>query len=74
MNPLTQIPPAYRKFVYLAYALVGVVFGALQLSYMPGEPHWLTVAWAVYGFVGTAFGITAHVNTPTVRHRAARKG
>ena len=72
MNPLTQIPAAYRKFVYAAYALVGLVFGALQVAYLPGTPHWLQVAWAVYGFVGTACGLTAHVNVPAAPRR--RKG
>jgi hypothetical protein len=70
---LTDIlPAAARKKVYAIYALVGVVLGALQVAYLniAGQPQWLTVALAVYGFLGTALGATAASNTPAVKRDA----
>lgn len=72
MNILVEIvPPAARKYLYAAYALVGLVLGAVQVAYGITEPEWVTVALAVYGFVGTAFGATAASNvTYEPQHRA----
>lgn len=79
---LTDVLPArYRAVLYIVFAVVGVGFGATQVGYSAanaGQPTWLTVALAVYAFVGTAFGFTAAANTkaPTVaddydpQHRA----
>lgn len=70
---LTDIlPAATRKRVYAVYALVGVVLGAVQVAYLnlAGQPQWLTVALAVYGFLGTALGVTAAANTDTQRRNA----
>lgn len=63
------IPAAWRKPVYAAYALAGAIIGAVQVGYLSaeaGQPLWLTVTLAVYGFIGTAIGFTASANTPTV--------
>lgn len=66
MNPLTGIlTPAVRRYVYAAYALVGIVLGAIQVAYGVTEPQWLTVSLAVYAFLGTALGLTAASNTPS---------
>jgi hypothetical protein len=69
VNPLTGIvSPAVRRYIYAAYALVGVALGATQVAYSSGtsgQPEWLTVALAVYAFVGTALGLTAASNTPS---------
>jgi hypothetical protein len=62
MNLLTKIPPSVRQVVYLAYALVGVAFGAISNADSFHDPHWLVVAVGIYAYVGTALGITAHVN------------
>lgn len=61
------IPAAWRKPTYAAYALAGAVIGAVQVGYLSaeaGQPLWLTVTLAVYGFIGTAIGFTASANTP----------
>ena len=67
MNVLIEIiPPKGRKYLYALYALVGLVLGCIQVAYGVTEPEWVTVALAVYGFVGTAFGsvAAANVNPP----------
>jgi hypothetical protein len=66
---MTQLEsyPHVRKPFYAAYALLGIVVGAIQVAYVAadaGQPTWLTVCLAVYGFIGTAFGVTAASNTP----------
>ena len=61
------IPAAWRKPIYAAYALAGAIIGAIQVAYLSaeaGQPSWLTVTLAVYGFIGTAIGFTASANTP----------
>jgi len=61
------IPAAWRKPIYAAYALAGAIIGAVQVAYLSaeaGQPLWLTVTLAVYGFIGTAIGFTASANTP----------
>ena len=61
------IPAAWRKPIYAAYALAGAIIGAVQVAYLSaeaGQPAWLTVTLAVYGFIGTAIGFTASANTP----------
>lgn len=67
MSTLTGIiPAAYRKRVYAVYAIVGVILGAVQVGFGAAEastPVWLTVALAVYAFVGGAVGATAQQNT-----------
>lgn len=71
---LTDIlTPEVRKPIYAIYAILGVLLGATQVAYAAaeaGQPVWLTVALAVFAFVGTALGFTAAANTPTEsRHR-----
>src|SRR5690625_6642153 len=61
------INPSTRKTAYYVYGLIGVAIGALQVGYSAaelGQPTWLTVALAVFSFIGAAFGITAGQNTP----------
>lgn len=61
------LPAAQRKAVYALYVVIGVLIGALQVGYtaVPGadQPTWLTVALAVYAYVGVAVGATAASNT-----------
>src|SRR5690625_7115551 len=62
------INPTTRKTAYYIYGLIGVAIGAIQVGYSAaelGQPTWLTVALAVFSFIGAAFGITAGQNTPT---------
>jgi len=57
-----------RRIIYVAYAIIGLVIGATQVGYSAaeaGQPEWLTIALAVFGFLGTAFGFTASSNTDT---------
>src|SRR5699024_12636725 len=61
------INPTTRKTAYYIYGLIGVAIGAIQVGYSAaelGQPTWLTVALAVFSFIGAAFGITAGPNTP----------
>ena len=68
MSILTDIlAPQYRKALYVTYALVGLIFGAIQVV---TEPAWLVDALAVYAFVGGALGLTAGANTPSGKHVA----
>jgi hypothetical protein len=61
MNILIDIIPASaRRYVYAAYAFIGLVFGAWQIV---EQPAWITTALSVYAFVGTALGLTAYANT-----------
>ena len=64
MNPLVDIiPAAARRYVYAAYALVGVVLGALQTAGVTEVRGLdLATAWAVYGYLGAAFGVVAASN------------
>ena len=67
MNPLSN-NPALRKTVYTAFWLVGLALGATQVAFAStsaGQPDWLTVALAVYAFLGTGVGYTASANTST---------
>lgn len=67
MNLLQQVPPPARHIVYAAYALAGVVLGGFQTAYLVGnthEPAWLLIAFAVFGYAGTATGLTAKANAP----------
>ena len=61
------LPAHYRKVAYALYAVVGVLLGAIQVGYgaaEAGQPVALTVALAVYAFLGGALGVTAAQNTP----------
>lgn len=62
------LPPALRAKLYAAYALVGVLLGATQVGFAAadaGQPVALTVALAVFAFLGGAFGFVANANTPS---------
>ena len=61
------IPPRFRLLAYRIFALVGVGIGAVQVGYSSadvGQPVWLTVALAVYAFLGGALGMTAATYVP----------
>lgn len=65
MNPLTDIlPPSARQVLYAVYALIGVVFGSLQIVAQNGTPGfgWVATALVVFAYVGGAFGLTAGSN------------
>lgn len=65
MNEL--IPPAHRLRAYQIFALVGVALGAIQVGFGAadaGQPVALTVALAVYAFLGGALGLTAAHHVP----------
>lgn len=65
-NPLTMIPVAVRRWLYLGIFLAGVVLGALQLSGID-----IGNGWRVLGYVGSALGVVAMPNTPA---KPAAKG
>ena len=67
-SPLTgAISAPVREKLYLVYTLVGLVIGAIQVAYAATDgtpqPDWLTIALAVYAYVGIALGATAASNT-----------
>lgn len=59
MNPLTDIIPAHvRKYVYAAYALAGVVVGAMAVAGLD-----VGKAPDVIAYLGIALGLAAAANT-----------
>lgn len=59
------LPTKARQALYAVYAFIGLGLGATQVAYSAaeaGQPMWLTVALAVFAFLGTAFGFTAAAN------------
>ena len=66
MNISTYIPAAWRKPIYGAFAVAGVVIGAIQVGIAAigaANPEWLLVTLAVFPFVAGAVGFTASANT-----------
>lgn len=66
-----MIPSTWRKAIYVGYAIMGVLIGAIQVGFAAaelGQPVWLTVTLAVYAFVGGAVGLTASTHTPQAKH------
>jgi len=62
------IPAEIRRHVYAAFAFIGVALGATQVGFAAadaGQPVALTVALAVYTFIGGAIGFVARGNTDT---------
>ena len=68
MNISTFIPASWRKPIYGAFAVAGVVIGAIQVGIAAigaANPEWLLVVLAVFPFVAGAIGFTASANTDT---------
>ena len=68
MKLLTLIPDRVRKIVYIVYTATGVGIGAVQVGYVAAsaeQPMALTVALAVYAYLGIALGLTAASNVQT---------
>ena len=66
MNISAYIPAAFRKPLYGAFAVAGVVIGAIQVGFAAaeaGNPLWLNITLAVFPFVAGAIGFTASANT-----------
>lgn len=70
MTPQETTPPLVgprtRQTVYGGYALGSVVLGAIQVGYSAGQyeqPVWLTIATAVWVFLGGSQGLLALLNT-----------
>jgi len=63
------IPATWRKPIYAAYAVIGVVLGAIQIVINP-DPEWLDKTFAVYAFLGGAVGLVASGNTPPLAPNA----
>jgi hypothetical protein len=54
-----------RRIAYIAFTIVGVLLGTVQVYFTTqyGEqPTWLATAFAVYGYLTVAFGVTAATN------------
>ena len=68
MNISAYIPPGLRKPIYGAFAVAGVIIGAIQVGIAAigaENPDWLLVTLAVFPFVAGAIGFTASANTDT---------
>ena len=68
MNISSYIPAAWRKPIYGAFAVAGVIIGAIQVGFAAaeaGNPLWLNITLAVFPFVAGAVGFTASANTDT---------
>ena len=68
MNISSYIPAAWRKPIYGAFAVLGVVIGAIQVGIAAigaANPEWLLVVLAVFPFLAGAVGFTASANTDT---------
>ena len=66
MNISTYIPATWRKPIYGAFAVAGVIIGAIQVGFAAaeaGNPLWLNITLAVFPFVAGAVGFTASANT-----------
>ena len=66
MNISSYIPAAWRKPIYGAFAVLGVVIGAIQVGFSAaevGNPLWLNITLAVFPFLAGAVGFTASANT-----------
>ena len=53
------------RALQFVFAVLGAVLMAIQVGYAAaeiGQPIWLTVAWPVYGSLGTSFGLLAGSN------------
>lgn len=67
MNPLHQVPPRVRAWVYGVYAVLSLALGSAQVGYaaVPADsPTWLRVALVVLPFVGLGIGATAATHVP----------
>ena len=66
MNISSYIPAAWRKPIYGAFAVAGVIIGAIQVGFSAaevGNPLWLNITLAVFPFLAGAVGFTASANT-----------
>lgn len=65
-NPFAMIPPKARQWLYLAYALIGLVLGGVQVY---GLSHLGSLdvgkALEVLAYVGIPLGFTAASNMPS---------
>jgi len=62
---LQRIPAGVRDAAYLAILVAGFGLGAIQTAYLAADydqPQWLIIAFAVYGYLAGAFGLTASQN------------
>lgn len=67
------ISPKARRILYLTYGLIGILLGAVQVGFSSAElaqPTVVTVALAVYAFLGSSFGVTAYSNVNTSKSPA----
>lgn len=62
MNVLTAIPALYRKWLYLAYTLALVIWGAISLAYTDPDPDWINKGGDILQYLGVALGLTAAAN------------
>jgi hypothetical protein len=61
------IPASVRGPIYMVFGVLGLGLGAAQVGFAAAnseQPVWLTVALAVYAFLGIGIGYTAASNTP----------
>ena len=69
----TIMTPRVRRIAYAVYAIIGLALGAVQVGFAAaeaGQPVWLTVALAVFAFLGAGLGFTATTHTSVPRRSA----
>lgn len=62
-----MIPARYRALIYGVYLVAGLVIGSVQVGFSAAsldQPVALTVALAVYAYLGAGLGYTALTHTP----------
>lgn len=64
INPFTALPASARKGLYIAYGVVALVVGAVDVFYGDGDPSWLEGAQNVVAYLALPFGALAASNTP----------
>lgn len=59
-----------RAGIYGTYVIVGVAIGALQIGFAAStagaQPEWLTIALAVFGYLGIPVGSLAVANSSII--------
>lgn len=82
---MAHIYPEFREMIsgrtrliaYMVFAVIGLALGSIQVGYAAaeaGQPVWLTVALAVYAYLGVGFGYTAGTHVPKDQEAARLRG
>jgi hypothetical protein len=65
MDFLRLIPQKVRTYIYISYAIAGVVIGAMNVGFESAgvaDPVWFNVTTEVFAYLGIPLGATAAAN------------